>query len=124
MKNIVVQFDGDKYRLFESTLHNKLLGTTHSFESVKKMLADQFEKCDPKVGDPYWYVEFGEDFRTGGVAEVRNATLRQVQVDYYIRYHCLPPNVYISQSQAANVMQRLTGMFKDLRGKWEFNALD
>lgn len=130
MKNIVVQFDGDKYRLFQSTQQNELLGVVHSLDEVKTILSDQFSRLDqfskpaPKVGDPYWYVYFGEDFRTGGCAEVRNARLRQTQIDYYDRYHQLPTNVYISQSQAANAMQRLTALFKDLRGKWELNGLD
>lgn len=118
MKNIVVQFDGDKYRLFESTTQSKLLGTAHSLDEVKTMLSDQFSNPGPKVGDTYWYVYFGEDFRTVGRFEVRDDRLRKAQVDYYNRYHKLPLNVYQSPSQAANVMQRLTGLFKDLRGKW------
>lgn len=122
MKNIVVQFDGDKYRLFESTTRNELLGTAHSLDEVKTMLSEQFSS--PKVGDPYYYVDFGEDFRNGQYAEVRSTVIRQPQVDYYNNYHKLPPNVYLTQSQAANAMQRLTGLFKDLRGRWELNGLD
>lgn len=119
MKNIVVQFDGNKYRLFQSNNQMELLGVAHSLDELTTMLSDRFATSGPKVGDTYWYVYFGEDFRTGGHAEVRDARLRQAQVDYYNRYHKLPPNVYPSQSQAACVMQRVSAMFKDLLGKWE-----
>lgn len=119
MKNIIVQFDGNKYRLFQSNNQMELLGVAHSLDELKTMLSDQFSNPGPKVGDPYWYVYFGEDSGTVGHFEVRNDSLRKAQVDYYNRYHKLPLNVYFSQNQAVYVMQRVSAIFKDLLGKWE-----
>lgn len=119
MKNIVVQFDGNKYRLFQSNNQMELLGVAHSLDELTTMLSDRFATSGPKVGDTYWYVYFGEDSGTVGRFEVRDDRLRKAQVDYYNRYHKLPLNVYSSPNQAAVAMERISACFKDLCRGWE-----
>lgn len=118
MKNIIVQFDGSKYRLFESQQQSNILGIAHSLDEVKTLLSQQFES-PPKVGDTYYYVEFGEDFRSGSCGEVREAKFRQSQIEFIYSNQKLPLNVYRTPEQAASVMRQVTALFRDMRGKWD-----
>lgn len=93
--------------------------SSNRYHNIKHALELIERQCFyPKVGDPYYYVYFGESFRTGGDGEVRESVFRQGQIDFIYNCQQLPPNVYHTQEQAANVLHHVANLFEDLRGKW------
>ena len=109
--------EGQGVTVDEDYSSNRYHNIKHALELIER------QRSYPKVGDPYYYVYFGEDSKTVGRFEVRDDRLRKAQVDYYNRYHKLPLNVYSSQNQAVVAMERISACFKDLCGGWEFNEL-
>lgn len=94
---------------------NQYLNTIYALKLLKQY---------PKIGDVYYYIDFNANLTKGKIAEIRKANLNQSHIDYYKKHGKLPINVYQSMSQASDAMHKLTEVFTDLRGKWDFDELD